>query len=90
VKGCAYYQLSKSEKVQASKQIAIRDQVTGKIYSGIAARTMLGLPSGSEVRLAPSHTLQNGSQYEVFIQSSSVNRKLAGGTSILLNFKVMC
>ncbi len=84
-KGCAYYQLSKSEKVQASKQIAIRDKVTGKIYSGMAARNMLGLPAGSEVRLAPSHTLQNGSQYEVFIQSSSVNRKLSGGTWLLLN-----
>ena len=83
-KGCAYYQLSKSEKVQASKQIAIRDKVTGKIYSGMAARNILGLPAGSEVRLAPSHTLQNGSQYEVFIQSSSANRKLSGGTWLLL------
>lgn len=79
-KGCAFYQLSKTETVQDYKQIAIRDKITGAVYSGFAARDMLGLPQSGECKLAPG---QHG-QYDIFIQSTSVNRKLVEGTNVMI------
>lgn len=79
-KGCAFYQLAKTETVQDYKQIAIRDKITGVVYSGFSARDMLGLPSSGEVKLAPG---QHG-QYEIFIQSTSTNRKLSNGTNVMI------
>jgi len=80
-KGCAFYQLSKTETVQDYKQIAIRDKMHGAVYSGFAARNMLGLPQSGEVKLAPG---QHG-QYEIFVQSTSVNRKLVENTNVMVN-----
>ncbi len=79
VKGSAFYQLTKTETVQDYKQIAIQDKISGVIYSGFAARDMLGLPQSGEVKLAPG---QHG-QYNIFIQSTSINRKLVAGTKVL-------
>lgn len=78
-KGCAFYQLTKTESVQGYKQIAIRDKLKGSVYSGYAARDMLGLPQSGEVKLAPG---AHG-QYDIFIQSTSVNRKLVANTNVL-------
>ena len=77
--GCAFYQLTKTEKVQQAKQICICDRNTGAIYTGTSARDLLGLPHAGAITLAP-HNLGN---YDVFIQSTSVNRKLVGGTTVL-------
>lgn len=77
--GHAFYELSKSETVQASKEIAIIDKQTGKIYRGEGARQMLNLPSVGSVRLKPGAM----GQYGVFVQSTSTNRKLIAGTSLL-------
>jgi len=79
-KGCAFYQLSKTEEVQDYKQIAIRDKQKGAVYSGFAARDMLGLPQSGTCKLAPG---QHG-QYEIFIQSTSVNRKLVENTNVMV------
>ncbi len=79
-KGCAFYQLSKTETVQEYKQIAIRDKISGAVYSGFGARDMLGLPHYGEVKLAPG---QHG-QYDIFVQSTSVNRKLVDGTNVMI------
>ncbi len=79
-KGCAFYMLSKTEKVQDYKQIAIRNKSTGAVYSGFAARDLLGLPHNGEAKIAPG---QHG-QYEIFIQSTSVNRKLVTGTNLMV------
>jgi len=79
-KGCAFYQLSKTEEVQDYKQIAIRDKKTGAVYSGFAARDMLGLPQNGMCKLAPG---QHGN-YDIFIQSTSVNRKLVENTNVLV------
>lgn len=79
-KGCAFYELSKTETVQEYKQIAIRDKVSGAVYSGFAARDLLGLPHYGEVKLAPG---QHG-QYNIFVQSTSTNRKLVKGTNVLI------
>lgn len=83
-KGCAYYQLVKtkerpSELVQYSKRVAIRKKDSGNVYVGDVAREMLGLPEYAAVRIKA----EDNPDYDVFIQSSSVNRHLVGGTSLL-------
>lgn len=80
LKGAAFYQLTSAQlKVQAYKLIAIRDQATGAVYCGPAARQMMGIPSGVDVKLTPD----NLGKFDVFIQSTSVNRKVVGGTNLL-------
>ncbi len=82
--GKAYYQLfthgkRASEKIQGNKAIAIVEKKTNKVYVGDEARQLLGLPD-YEVRVKPdSHP-----DFELYVQSSSVNRQLPIGTKVLL------
>ena len=78
-RGSAFYQLTKTEEVQDHKLIAVRDKSTRKTYSGAAARQLLGLPDYGTIKLHPG----NNGNYDVFIQSTSVNRKLIGGTEVM-------
>jgi hypothetical protein len=79
-KGAAFYQLTKSEdEVQASKKICIRDKQTNAIYYGPAARQLLNIPAYQNIRLKPD----NLGQYDIFIQSTSVNRKVQANSQIL-------
>lgn len=79
-KGAAFYQLTKPEKeVQDYKQIVIRDKKSKAVYSGVEARNILGLPHNGTVKVVPG----NHGGYDIFIQSTSVNRKLVGGTQVL-------
>ncbi|WP_432038558.1 vWA domain-containing protein [Streptomyces cucumeris] len=77
--GGAFYQLSKSEKVQARKQIAVLEKKTDRVYTGPEARALLGLPD-VEVRVKPDHN----DDFTIFVQSTSVNRKLIPNTRLLL------
>ncbi len=77
--GCAFYQLSKSEKIQARKRIAVLEKKTDRVYTGPEARALLGLPD-EEVRVKPD---QNA-DFTIFVQSTSVNRKLVPNTRLLL------
>lgn len=80
VRGGAFYQLVKLEpRVQANKRIAIRDKSTGTVFAGDAARQMLALPTVGTVRLAPDDL----GEWDVFIQSTSVNRKLDANTKLM-------
>jgi hypothetical protein len=80
VKGCAFYELNKTENaVQDYKKIMIQDMKSGHVYEGRAARQMLNLPSYGTVKLSPG----DHSHYKIFIQSTSMNRKLKKGTSLL-------
>jgi hypothetical protein len=80
LKGSAFYQLTKTEpRVSHTKLIAIRERATGKIFSGKEARDMIGLPHDRNARLHPG----DHGNYDLFIQSESVNRKLVGGTGVL-------
>jgi uncharacterized protein YqfB (UPF0267 family) len=79
VKGTAFYQLTKTETLQDYKQIAVRDKLKGSVYSGVAARDMLNLPDSGEVKLSPG---AHG-QFDIFVQSTSVNRKLVENTNVL-------
>lgn len=77
--GSAYYNLSKKEVIQANKQIAVKDKINGRVYSGLAARTLLGLPN-YEVKVEPA----SYGKYDIFVQSNSINRKLLRGTEVLV------
>jgi hypothetical protein len=78
--GKGFYQLTKTESIQAQKQIAIREKATGQIFWGDAARDILGLPRNMEVRVKP----EQNPEYDVFVQSTSVNRKLIPNTDLLV------
>ncbi|MGW6919436.1 vWA domain-containing protein [Kitasatospora sp. NPDC054939] len=83
--GCAFYELSKREKIQGRKQLAVAEKdpvtgrMTGRVFSGPAARQLLGLPA-TEVTVKPG----DNPSYTVFVQSTSVNRKLVAGTKLLV------
>lgn len=79
VLGNAFYQLTKPEEIQPHKEIVVRNLACGKLYGGPSARKLLNLPDYS-VRVAPD----NYSTYEIFVQSTSTNRKLMAGTALLL------
>lgn len=77
--GKAYYQLTKLETIQPGKQIAVVEKTTGKVFTGANARDMLGLPAMA-VRVKP----EDNPLFEVYVQSTSTNRKLLPGTKLLL------
>jgi len=55
------------------------DRKTGDLFSGERAREVLGLPPGETVRIRPTSL----EKYVVFVQSTSANRKLLGGSKFL-------
>jgi len=77
VKGSSFYQLTKAVKVQSYKEVVVEHQ--GSFYTGDAARQILGLPD-YEVTVQPARK----PGCTIFFQSTSVNRKLFGGTRLLV------
>ena len=78
--GSAFYQLTKAEKaVQDYKLIVIRDKSTGAVFAGQSARDLLNLPTTGTIKLSPG----DHGNYDIFIQSTSTNRRLVAGTSLL-------
>lgn len=75
--GEAYYQLMKPETIQPQKEVAIL--ANSKVYIGREARQLLGLPD-EHVRVKPA----DYAGYDIFVQSTSVNRKLIAGTKLLI------
>lgn len=79
-KGCAFYQLMKHERnVQEYKMICIQDKKSRAVYAGVAARDLLGLPQFGNISLSPG----DHGNYEIYIQSTSLNRKVKQGTNVL-------
>ena len=77
-KGRGFYEFMKVEIIQAGKEIVLMDRTTGELYEGDAARTMIGLGDGAS-RSKPVGL----EKYRVFVQSTSVNRKLIRGQGFL-------
>lgn len=75
--GEAYYQLMKPEFIQPQKEIVIL--ANNRAYVGAEGRKLLGLPD-YKVRVKPEDHLG----YEIYVQSTSLNRKLIGGTKLLI------
>lgn len=79
IRGAAYYELKKKETVQPQKLLIIRDKKTKMVYAGDEARGLLGLPSGSNIKVAPG----DHGNYDIYVQSTSVNRKLDVGAELI-------
>lgn len=81
VAGNAFYELVKSEKYDPQKKVALIHRQTKQVYTGDAAKALIGLTGVStRVRPQPVH----GGEYDIFIQSTSVNRHLPIGTRVLI------
>lgn len=82
-KGRGFYELTKSETVQARKEIVLQDRTTGDMFTGAKARELLGLPAHgtTPARLTPAAPALR--QYRAFVQSTSVNRALVPGAQFL-------
>lgn len=78
--GMGYYQLTKTEDIQANKQVIVVEKSTGKAYGGPQARSLLGLPD-AKVRVKPDHN----PDYDIYVQSTSVNRNLLPNTKVLVS-----
>lgn len=80
--GRTYYQMTQRVRIQPNKKIAIADK-QGNVYTGAEARVKLGLypeGTGAEVRVSPGRW----KDYDVFVQSTSFNRRLYPGTRVLV------
>ncbi len=79
--GMAYYELTKSELVQNYKRLIILDKVSGVYYMdgpNFSVRQFLAMPN-TDCKIDPL----NVGAYRIFVQSTSDNRKLVRGTTIL-------
>lgn len=79
--GSAFYELVKRETVQESKQVAVQDKKTGKVYMGYEARQLLNLPDRGEVKIDPP---EKNSKWIVYVQSTSVNRNIIPKQRVLV------
>jgi len=77
--GRGFYQFTKKVLVQENKEIILQDKVSGNFFTGDAARNIAGIAIGERVKVSP----EDLKEYDVFIQSTSVNRKLLAGTKFL-------
>ena len=78
-KGRGFYEYTKTETIQDYKEIVLRHNGTGDLFTGERARELMGLPRVGSVR--GRFSVPAG--YTAFVQSTSVNRKLIGGTQFL-------
>lgn len=81
-RGTCFYQLTKDEKnIQDYKKLLIMEKGTKNVYAGDQARTLLGIPVGVSVKVKPG----NHGNFDIFVQSTSLNRKLVRGTTLVYN-----
>lgn len=80
--GSTYYCLTKPETIQPNKKVLIMEKNQKTIWGGDAARQMIGLPvGGSDAKVK----IEDLAKYDVYVQSTSVNRKLIPSTKILVD-----
>jgi hypothetical protein len=77
--GSAYYQPTKTVKIQEYKNLLVQDVKNGRVYEGQNLRQLLGLPEASAEVDPGSHK-----DWRILVQSTSTNRKLFGGTFVLV------
>lgn len=79
--GSVYYALTKKEKVQPQKAVLIQEKGSKAVYGGQEARDLIGLPAGVNANVEPG----NHANYDIYVQSTSVNRKLVRGTKVMFD-----
>lgn len=83
-RGRGFYELTKHETVQQYKEIIIQDRDTGEMFTGGQVREKLGLlPQCDKGGAKESLSSYDTREYRIFVQSTSFNRKLIGGTTFL-------
>lgn len=80
IPGTAFFQLSKPEKVQATKQVALIEKGKKAVLGGQQARDLIGLKPFTDAKVIPG----NHANFDVFVQSTSSNRKLVRGSKLLV------
>ena len=79
-KGRGFYQLTKSEVIQDYKEVIVRRKSDGTFLSGDKVKEVLNIPiSSKKFKL----DLDEITDFDVFVQSTSVNRVLLPGTEFL-------
>jgi len=80
--GSAFYELVKPETIQPHKKICLRTKPDGHLYSGNndEIRHVLGLPVGGEIKVGPAEL----KDFQVFVESTSVNRYVVPNQDILV------
>lgn len=79
-RGNAYYQLTKKETIQPSKDILIQKRGETQVFSGPKARELVGITDASkDARIEPG----NLGDWIVYVQSQSANRLLVRGTKLV-------
>lgn len=82
-KGRGFYQFILTETIQENKEVLFVDKETGEVKSDTRwCREQIGVPLGTRGRVTP-RTLACSKQYDMFIQSTSYNRKLDPNTKFL-------
>lgn len=83
--GKGFYELQrKSYTLQEGKEVVLRNKDTGKLLTGKPAREMIGIPYGERARISISRVpWEVRRDYDVFVQSTSYNRKLIAGSKFL-------
>lgn len=79
-KGRGFYQLNKPELIQDYKEVIVRRHSDGKFVTGDQVREILGVSESSKKFKLD---LSEVSDFDVFVQSTSVNRILLPGTEFL-------
>lgn len=77
--GKTFYQLMKSEEIQGNKALAVVEKATASVYTGDGVRKLIGLSSTTQ-RVRPSFN----PDFDIYVQSTSVNRKLIAGTKVMI------
>lgn len=82
-KGRGFYQFILTETIQENKEVLFVDKKTGETKAdSVWCRNQLGVPKGTRGRVNPK-SLDISKQYDIFIQSTSHNRKLDPNTKFL-------
>ena len=83
-KGRGFYELTKAETVQQYKEIIMQDKETGEMFVGSQVREKLGLqPQTEKGGVNEKLYAKDAKEFTIFVQSTSVNRKLIAGTTFL-------
>ncbi|HEY9684736.1 MAG TPA: vWA domain-containing protein [Oculatellaceae cyanobacterium] len=78
--GQAYFLLQKKERIQKDKAILIQEKGKKAVWGGNEARKLLNMPDTAAVVTPGNH-----SDFDIYVQSASVNRILPRGTKILID-----
>jgi len=81
-KGRGFYELARTETIQEYKEIVVMERGTGDMFTGEDnIRRILNIPVGrAKVSL---RDIENLDKYHIFVQSTSVNRRLVEGAMFL-------